>query len=36
MCDTNPAALQDLAESEPLETDVAFVSILRMRAVRES
>ena len=25
----------DLAESEPLETDVAFVSILHMRAVRE-
>ena len=25
----------DLAESEPLETDVAFVSILHIRAVRE-
>ena len=35
MCGTNPAALQDLAEWEPLETDVAFVSILHMRAVRE-
>ena len=31
-----PSMFHDLAESEPLETVVAFVSILQMRAVRES
>ena len=30
-----PSMFHDLAESEPLETDVAFVSILHVRAVRE-
>ena len=30
-----PSIFQDLAEPDPLETDVAFVSILHMRAVRE-
>ena len=30
-----PSMSHDLAESEPLETDVAFVSNLQMRAVRE-
>ena len=30
-----PSMFHDLAEPEPLETDVAFVSILHMRAARE-
>ena len=30
-----PSKFQELAEPEPLETDVAFVSILHVRAVRE-
>ena len=30
-----PSMFHDLAESEPLETNVAFVSILHIRTVRE-
>ena len=30
-----PSKFQELAEPEPLETDIAFVSILHLRAVRE-